>query len=156
MVIYCVSGVDRITGKDRSEVIEAEGEDQARAEAVARGLMVEKLVARGQTAKPTPPAPPIQDSANPPAYSGLTIGAAGVRVASMVYVGFGLLGLAGAAFTLWNDPDKLYAMRTAGPILVGSLLTFGVAGVLFAVASACHALRDIARNSHIQAFGRRL
>lgn len=171
---FNVEGADLQTGQER--VIQVDAPDAATAEQVARdrGMLVASVFestarpqlgeldalaeaargSRGAAAASPPPAlayaAPVQLPALPD-YFGLRVGRTVLMIFAGVYYAVGLLilGLAIYGSGYLASQRTRTALDTAALLLMllYSFASISVGGLFHALSAACHALRDIARNS---------
>lgn len=170
---FNVEGADPQSGHERVIAIDARDEREAEALAARQGLLVSAVyrstvedalqeLAQAAAPKPTVKAAPVAYRSPPtsqqlppsvpmiPEYSGLRFGGNAFYVlAGLAYLGGALTIVvfmmgAGSALRFGAGPAAVVTL-IAG--FLAALWPFAVGVTFHALASACHALRDIARNS---------
>jgi len=154
MPFYNIEGADEKTGKDRLVNVLAHDEREAAAQAKTMGLLVSAVypaIAANQEEARTRQFPKAVMEANiaPPDYAGLL-------AARLVYIAYAIFGL-GVGFFFLVKAIVAFVMeaRQGGPVdytmtkddLVWFAASMCGGAILLGSASACMALRDIARNS---------
>lgn len=148
MAQFMVRGTDRHTGAERWEVLEAFHEEDARGEAEKLGIVVSRVLLAETPAE----ALDYRGSSGNrtvvvPAYRGLVWGAVVLRVISVVYLIGAIAASCMAAGVVATSQSMPLGVVGAIPLVIGSLAAVAGGAIFFALASGCHALRDIAISS---------
>jgi type II secretory pathway component PulF len=141
---YRVDGADSVTGFDRTLMVEAMNESEARASATAQGLFVSGVF---QQYNNKPQYSSTTPTVKVPDYVGLSISAFVLRILAILIALGGLLGGALMAITMIH---QMGAESTPLALLLAGLYFIApvaIAAIFYGASAACIALQDIARNS---------
>jgi hypothetical protein len=153
---YLIEGADKSTGEDRTIIIEANSEADARAKAATMGILVSQVKPWPRSlSEPVPvsyetPSQPATSPKAPPAYLGLKIASFVLGVSCLFfYVGPAIL-VVQAIMAMNSSPQPAFVRNPAfgaGVDLAAAFSAFAAGAIQHGLSTGCIALRDIAKNT---------